>query len=320
MTVLITGAAGYIGSMTVHALSRLKNPPHVIGVDNLSTGYTCNLPKDFMCIPGDIGMPWFIENVIRVQKVKYIIHCAASVSVPESVADPMKYYDNNTVGSANLLRAAVSCGVEGLVFSSSCAVYGNPEFPRPVREDDTCRPCSPYGWSKLMTEQMLRDTAKAEPNMSMVILRYFNVAGADPLMRTGQTSPAATTLVKRAVQAAVGLGSPFVVHGEGMAVRDYVHVADVANANISAMEYTKSHQGCVTLNVATGKGTGVLELVHALDAIGGKKVPFNFGEPREGDPFAIEADIRAIQDELNWAPQYTVNDMLQHALAWEKLL
>jgi UDP-glucose 4-epimerase len=327
MTILVTGAAGYIGSQIVHQLYRYygKRPgdrfdqPKIIGVDNLSAGFTCNLPSGFDCLMGDVGNYQFMANLLQRSKVKQIIHCAASVVVPESVAKPLDYYDNNVVSSYHLLRAALAAKVEGFVFSSTAAVYGQPEFPRPLREDDPTRPCSPYGWSKLMTEQMLKDACAAY-GMNTVILRYFNVAGADPLGKTGQTSPAATHLITKAVRAVV-LRKPMTVYGDGKDVRDYVHVADVAEAHTRALEWTARHNGCLTLNVGSGAGTAVVNVLAAVSRIAHTGVPLTeFARRREGDPLSVVADTRLIRERFNWEPQYGLNEIVEHALKWEKSL
>lgn len=317
MTILVTGAAGYIGSQIVHHLYRLYDQPKVIGVDNLTSGYTCNLPHDFECFMGDSGQPVFMNNLIQRYKVKQIIHCAASVVVPDSVANPQAYYFNNTVKSFELISVAIKNKVEGFVFSSSAAVYGEPEFARPIREDDPTRPCSPYGWSKLMTEQMLRDTYTAH-GMNTVILRYFNVAGADPLGQTGQTNPNATHLVTKAVRASLGVGK-FTLYGDGHDSRDYVHVADVADANLRALEYTARHNGCLTVNVGTGQGVKAIDVVCAVKALS-KPFPVLEAQRRDGDPLSVIAHRGLINQKFNWSPQYSLVDMVEHAIKWEKSL
>lgn len=319
MTILVTGAAGYIGSQIVHTLNRVFNQPKVIGVDNLTAGYTCNLPHGFECFMGNVQHTEFMNNLIQRYKVRQIVHCAASVVVPESVEQPMAYYANNVLASHELIRLAVANKVEGFVFSSSAAVYGQGEVGgRPLREDDRTIPCSPYGWSKLMTEQMLRDTYTAH-GMNTVILRYFNVAGADPLWQTGQTSPNATHLVTKAVRASMGIGK-FTLYGDGHDVRDYVHVADVATANMAALEYTARHNGCLTLNVGRGEGHNVNEIVCATAFHAKKAFPITHAQRREGDPVSIVANTQLIRERFNWAPRYDLNAMVEHAIKWEKSL
>lgn len=319
MTILVTGAAGYIGSQIVHQLHRYYDQPKVIGVDDLSSGYTCNLPHGFECFMGKVQHADFMTNLIRRYKVRQIVHCAASVVVPESVAQPMSYYANNAMATFDLMRLAIMEKVEGFVFSSSAAVYGQPEFPQPIREDDRTKPMSPYGWSKLMTEQMLRDAYVAH-GMNTVNLRYFNVAGADPLCQTGQTNPNATHLITKAVRAVV-LKRPLTVYGDGSDVRDYVHVADVAEANLRALEWAARHNGCLTLNVGRGQGCSVVDVVAAVSRAAHTGVPMSeFAQRREGDPLSIVADTRLITERFNWTPQYDLNAMVEHAIRWEKTL
>jgi UDP-glucose 4-epimerase len=316
--ILVTGAAGFIGSQIVHTLSRLHDQPKVIGVDDLSAGYTCNLPHDFECFMGNVGHREFMGNLIHRKKVTQIIHCAASISVPASVANPQEYYDNNVLASYSLIKTAIDHGVDGFVFSSSAAVYGQPDFHHPTREDDACRPCSPYGWSKMMTERMLQDLYPAH-HMNTVILRYFNVAGADPLMQTGETSPASTHLIKKACQSALGMKG-FTLFGDGYDRRDYVHVADVADANILALQHTARHNGCLTLNVGTGQGATTLDVLNTVNRLSPKPFTWTSAQRREGDPVSIVANTNLIRDRFNWTPKYSLVDIVEHALKWEKTL
>lgn len=319
--ILVTGAAGYIGAQVVHTLNRYYDQPKMIGVDNLSAGYTCNLPHGFECFMGDVGHAEFMGNLIDRYKVKQIVHCAASVVVPESVEQPMAYYANNTIKTFDLLRVAIAKKVEGFVFASTAAVYGEPDLlgaQRGVREDDWTRPTSPYGTSKLMTEQMLRDIYVAH-GMNTVVLRFFNVAGADPLCVTGQTSPNATHLVTQAVRAAV-LGRPFKIYGDGKQVRDYIHVADVAEAVTRSLEWTARHNGVLTLNVGSGIGHSVQQVLETVTFVSKKHFPIVAAQPREGDPRSIVADTKLIRARFNWEPQYDLNAIVEHAIKWEKTL
>lgn len=317
--ILVTGAAGYVGSQIVQQLHRYYNKPEVIGVDNLSAGYTCNLPHGFECFMGDVGHTTFMDNLIKRYKVRQIVHCAASVDVPESVEQPMSYYANNVLASHELIRLAVANKVEGFVFSSSAAVYGHgPDGTRPVREDDATRPCSPYGWSKLMTEQMLRDVHRAH-GLNAVILRYFNVAGADPLGTTGPTSPKDNHLITKAIRASLGMGK-FTLYGDGNDARDYVHVADVAAAVLHSLEWTARHNDCLTLNVGTGLGATVNEVLCRVAWHAKKEFKIAPAHRREGDPVSIVSDPSLIKTRFNWSPQYDLNAMVEHALKWEKSL
>ena len=315
--ILVTGAAGYIGSQIVHALYRLYDQPRVIGVDNLSTGHACPLPHGFECFHGEIGAGQFMTNLMDRYKVTQIIHCAAKVVVPESVEQPLVYYRNNTADSFRLIEVAVKARVQGFVFASTAAVYGTPDLvQRPLREDDPCRPCSPYGQSKLMVEQYLRDVHTAE-GLSVVILRYFNVAGADPLMRTGPRTEAASHLIPRVVRAGLGLIPKLFLYSQSD-TRDYVHVADIADVNIRALEWANREGGCLTLNVGTGVKTTGIDVLTCTAGILAHYIPFELAQRREGDPPSVVADIRQIGAKLNWAPQYSLHQIIEDAIRWER--
>ncbi len=311
MTVLVTGAAGYVGSMIVNQIERLA-PCRVIGVDWVPR--PAYLPQDFLCYNECVQDMDTMLDIMRYNKVRKIIHCAASVSVPESVADPLLYYDNNVAGSISLLRAAVIAGVETFVFSSTAAVYGNVELRgrRPVKEDDPTRPCSPYGHSKLMVEQAMRDMAPVTP-MRLVTLRYFNVAGADPLGMTGQP-PGAPHLITRAIAAAIG-GPQLTIYGDGLDVRDYVHVADLARAHIQALDW---HGDYLTLNVGSGVGYSVLDVTKAVVEATGNRFTSVMAPAREGDPHYVVADTSRIKNIFGWNPQYDLNSIVEHALKWQR--
>lgn len=319
MTIMVTGAAGYIGSQIVHSLSRLHDQPHVIGVDNLSTGHTCPLPRGFECFHGDVGHEAFIDNLLARYKVKQIIHCAAKVIVPESVEKPLEYYQNNTAASLTLIRAARRANVDSFIFSSTAAVYGQELVNRPLKENDVCRPCSPYGHSKLMVEQMLKDNM-IDSAMAVVVLRYFNVAGADPLGQTGQFTEHASHLVSRAVRAGLGLIPMLQVYGDGTDVRDYVHVADLARAHIQALDWCKTYGpgNIATFNVGSGRGYSVNDVIKAVSASVRHDVPVVQAQRREGDPFYVVADTNFIKSVLDWEPRYDLRTIVGHAIAWER--
>jgi UDP-glucose 4-epimerase len=322
--VLVTGGAGYIGSHVVLAL--LDAGHHVTVVDNLTTGYRWAVPPAAAFYEADILDRALVSDVILKHEIGAIMHFSGSVVVPESVSDPLKYYRNNTVAAEGLLECAVSNGVRHFVFSSTAAVYGDSERI-PVPEDAIARPLNPYGASKLMTELMLRDVAAAH-SFNFCALRYFNVAGADPAGRTGQSTASATHLIKVAVEAAIGKRGEIVVFGDdyatidGTGVRDYVHVTDLAQAHLAALERLVAEPTrSLTLNCGYGRGHSVLEVLDAVDRVAGTRIPRRIAPRRAGDPPALVADNSRILATLNWVPQYGDLDMIvSHALAWERKL
>ena len=323
MTILVTGGAGYIGSHMVHAL--IDAHERVVVLDNLSTGFRAALPKAAPLIVGDVGDPEVLAALFDTHEVEAIVHFAGSIVVPDSVRDPLLYYRNNTVASRTLLDAAVEEGVKLFIFSSTAAVYGNPERI-PVSEDAPTSPLSPYGSSKLMTETMLRDVAAAH-GMRHVILRYFNVAGADPKQRTGQSTVGATHLIKVAVETALGLRPKLDVFGtdyptpDGTCIRDYIHVTDLVRAHSAALAYLRGGRPSVTLNCGYGRGYSVLEVIEAVKRAAGADLAVAMAPRRAGDPAAIVADATRIAAELGWRPQFADLDTIAaHALAWESRL
>jgi UDP-glucose 4-epimerase len=323
MTVLVTGGAGYIGSHTVHELTDAGE--RVVVLDNLSTGFRSALPKPMLPIVGDVGDPALVASVIETHRVDAIIHFAGSIVVPESVRDPLGYYRNNTVNSRTLMETAIKCGVRHFIFSSTAAVYGDPERV-PVAEDAPLNPVSPYGWSKLMTEVMLRDAAVAH-GLGHVILRYFNVAGADPQMRTGQSTPDATHLIKVAVQTALGMRKGLDVFGtdyptpDGTCIRDYIHVTDLARAHRAALTYLRAGGDNATLNCGYGQGYSVLQVVEAVRRAVGHEFPVRMAGRRAGDPMSIVASASRIRERLQWTPEFEdLDTIVAHALAWERRL
>jgi UDP-glucose 4-epimerase len=323
MTVLVTGGAGYIGSHTVHEL--VDAGERVVVLDNLSTGFASALPSPLRPIVGDTGDQALVASLIQRHNVDAVIHFAASIVVPDSVRDPLGYYRNNTANSRALIETAVQGGVRHFIFSSTAAVYGNPAQV-PVAEDAPTAPVSPYGWSKLMTEVILRDAAAAH-GLGHVILRYFNVAGADPRLRTGQSTPDATHLIKVAVQAALGRRAGLDVFGtdyptpDGTCVRDYIHVTDLARAHIAALAYLRADRVNTTLNCGYGRGYSVLEVIDAVRRAAGRDFPVRMVPRREGDPVSIVAAASRIRDVLRWTPQLNdLDTIVRHALAWERKL
>lgn len=323
MTVLVTGGAGYIGSHTVHAL--VDSGERVIVLDNLSTGFASALPKGMLPIVGDIGDAQMVSSLIETHAIESIIHFAGSTVVPDSIRDPLGYYRNNTANSRTLIEAAVNGGVRHFIFSSTAAVYGNPARV-PVAEDDPTAPLSPYGWSKLMTEQMLRDAGLAH-ELSHVILRYFKVAGADPQMRTGLLTQGATHLIKVAVETALGRRPRIDVFGtdyptpDGTCIRDFIHVSDLARAHLAAVEYLRSGGASTTLNCGYGHGYSVLEVLDAVGRIAGGKLAVNYAGRRDGDIVESVAQTDRIRGTLDWTPRLDdLDSIVAHALVWERHL
>jgi UDP-glucose 4-epimerase len=323
MTVLVTGGAGYIGS---HMVLELRDGGEsVVVLDNLSTGFPWAVPDDVLLVVGDSGDRKLVAALIREHRIDSIIHFAASTVVPESVRAPLSYYRNNTVNSRALIESAVEGGVRHFIFSSTAAVYGNPRQV-PVAEDAPTLPISPYGWSKLMSEIMLRDAGNAH-DLRHVILRYFNVAGADPQGRSGQSSKAATHLIKVAVEAAVGLRDRIDVFGadyptpDGTCIRDYIHVADLVRAHADALRYLRAGGASVTLNCGYGRGFSVLEVIEVVKRVSGVDFKVEIGPRRPGDPAQIVAVSEAARATLGWTPRFDhLPTIVGHALAWERAL
>src|SRR6202789_2574197 len=321
MTVLVTGGAGYIGSHMVHTL--VETGESVVVIDNLSTGFSAFLPEGVPLFIGDAADENLVEGVINSHEVESIIHFAGSIVVPESMRDPLGYYRNNTMTTRSLLNVAVKCNVSRFIFSSTAAVYGNPETV-PVPEHAPTRPLSPYGSSKLMTEIMLHDVAAAH-DMSYVVLRYFNVAGADPLARIGLATVGATHLLKIAVEAATGQRAKIDVFGtdyptpDGSCIRDFIHVSDLAQAHRAALSYLRGGGNPVTLNCGYGRGYSVLETIEAVQRVSGRNFAVQFAPRRPGDIVTMVADTTSIRSTLDWTPQYEDLDTIAtHALAWEE--
>src|SRR4051812_37628913 len=323
MTVLVTGGAGYIGSHMVHAL--VEAGESVVVIDNLSTGFSTYLPEGVPLFIGDVADENLVEGVIAAHGIDAIIHFAGSVVVPESMRDPLTYYRNNTMATRNLLNVAVKTGVRRFIFSSTAAVYGNPDST-PVAEDAPTRPLSPYGSSKLMTEIMLHDIAPAY-GMDFVVLRYFNVAGADPLGRTGLATIGATHLLKIAVEAATGQRSKIDVFGtdyptpDGSCIRDFIHVSDLVQAHRAALSYLREGGASTTLNCGYGRGYSVLETIEAVRRASGRNFAVQYAPRRDGDIMTMIADTARIRATLDWTPLHDdLETIARHALAWEEKL
>jgi UDP-glucose 4-epimerase len=321
MTVLVTGGAGYIGSHCVLAL--LGKREDVVVLDNLSTGSRDAVPPAASLVAGDVGDYALVSDLIKNEGITTIIHLAASTVVPESVERPLFYYLNNTANSRTLIQAAAEGGVQEFVFSSTAAVYGG-TGDEPVTEDDPVAPISPYGMSKLMAERILTDAAVAG-GPRYIILRYFNVAGADPLVRAGQSTPRATHLIKVACQAVFAPGCSMRVFGtdyptrDGTCIRDYIHVSDLAEAHIAALSYLKSGGKPDIFNCGYGRGSTVLEVIRAVEQAAGVKLNLKREGRRAGDAASTIASNRKIRETLGWTPQFDeLSTIVNHALAWEK--
>jgi UDP-glucose 4-epimerase len=322
--VLVTGGAGYIGS---HAVLALRDAGWDVAViDNLSTGTRYLVPDDVTFYEGNVADRELVDRIFAEQKTGAILHFAGSIVVPESVEKPLDYYLNNTVASHALVSAAVDAGVKHVVFSSTAAVYGEPERV-PVDEDVAKLPINPYGASKLMTERMLEDSAAAYP-MNYAALRYFNVSGADPEGRSGQVGKGSTHLIKVAVEAAVGKRDHIDVYGtdypteDGSCVRDYIHVSDLVAAHVKALErlIEKPDENLV-LNLGYGRGLSVLEVLDALDRLLPKPIRREMKGRRAGDPPLLISSNEALKQTLEWQARYAdIDTILTHALEWERKL
>ena len=324
LPVLVTGGAGYIGSHAVLALLDAGWP--VVVIDNLVTGFRWAVPEGAVFAQGDIADQDLVARLIAEHRIGAIIHFAGSIVVPESVENPLKYYENNTVKSRSLIESAVRGGVKHFIFSSTAATYGIPEQV-PVREEARTQPINPYGWSKLMTERMLADIAAAH-SINYCALRYFNVAGADPQGRSGQSTAGATHLIKVAVEAAIGKRGHVSVYGtdyqtpDGTGIRDYIHVSDLAAAHVDALEKliadpSTSH----VMNCGYSRGFSVLEVLDSVDRVTNMTIERRMEPRRAGDPDALVADNAKILATLPWRPRRAdLDTIVRDALAWERKL
>lgn len=324
MAVLVTGGAGYIGSHMVWALCDAGE--EVVVIDRLSTGFRWAIAPEARFYEGDIADRDLLRQIFAENAIDAIIHFAGSIIVPESMADPLGYYENNTVKSRALIAAAVEAKVPHFVFSSTAAVYGTPQTADPVVETEPLRPESPYGSSKLMTEIMLRDTSLAH-DFAYTALRYFNVAGADPRGRTGQSTKGATHLIKVASEAALGKRQGMDVYGtdyatpDGTCVRDYIHVSDLANAHLKALERMRAGGGSIVANCGYGRGFSVFEVLNRVKEVSGVDFPVRVAGRRPGDAVSIVANPAVAMKELNWQPQYDdLAFIVRTALDWEEHL
>jgi UDP-glucose 4-epimerase len=323
MTVLITGGAGFIGSHMVYEL--LDAGERVLVLDNLATGFDWAVPDAARLIVGDSGDQQLLATIMAEHDINAIIHFAASIVVPDSLADPLRYYRNNTVNSRALIESAVRAGIKHFIFSSTAAVYGNPKRI-PIAEDAATEPMSPYGSSKLMTEIMLRDAGRAH-GLGYVVLRYFNVAGADPRERTGQSTRHATHLIKVAIETALGQRPQLEVFGtdystpDGTCIRDYIHVSDLVRAHSAALRYLRDGGQSATCNCGYGHGYSVLEVIDTVKRVCGSQFHVALAPRRPGDPAQIIAASDRARTLLGWRPKLDdLGTIVTHALAWERQL
>jgi len=323
MSVLVTGGAGYIGSHM--ALGLLDAGEKVVVLDNLSTGVRRLVPSGATFVEGSVADRPLVHDVLKKHGINAIIHFAGSTVVPESVEKPLRYYANNTSASRALIETASECGVRHFIFSSTAAVYESPKTDT-VAETAPTDPASPYGRSKLMTEWMLRDASHAG-NIDYVILRYFNVAGADPQGRTGQSTPRATHLIKRACQAALGRESYLGIYGtdyptpDGTGIRDYIHVSDLVDAHALALKHLRGGGKSDIFNCGYGRGFSVREIAAAVERACGHAVPVREMPRRAGDLAAVVSDSSKLKRELGWVPRHdAIDTIVASAFAWESRL
>ncbi|WP_112942815.1 MULTISPECIES: UDP-glucose 4-epimerase GalE [unclassified Rhizobium] len=321
MAILVTGGAGYIGSHMVWTL--LDAGEQVVVLDRLSTGFRWAVAPEARFYLGDVADTELLKTIFIENDIEAIIHFAGSAVVPASVADPLSYYDNNSGKTRALMSAAVSAGIRHFVFSSTAAVYGPQKTSDPVKEDASLNPENPYGQSKLMTEFMLRDAAAAY-DFNYVALRYFNVAGADPLGRAGQSTSGATHLIKVACEAALGRRDSVSVYGldypthDGTGVRDYIHVSDLAEAHLRALQHLRGERGSLVANCGYGAGYSVLDVLNMVTRLHGQAFKIHMAPRRPGDSASVVADATLANRVLRWTPRYdSLETIVRSALDWE---
>lgn len=323
MATLVTGGAGYIGSHMVWRL--LDAGETVVVVDDLSAGHDWAVPGQAHFVWGNAGDRDVLDQACALAQIDAVIHFAGSVVVPESLSDPLKYYRNNTCTSRQLIENCLARGIEQILFSSTAAVYGEPDVC-PVPETASTLPTTPYGASKLMVEAILRDTARAS-DLRYGALRYFNVAGADPQGRAGHSAETATHLLKVACQAALGVRDGITVHGtdyptrDGTAERDYIHVSDLVEAHFLALRHLREGGDSFTANCGYGRSYSVLEVIDAVRTAAGRDFPVHHGPRRAGDSARVIADNRALLKLFDWQPAHRdMTSIARHALDWERRL
>ncbi len=318
---LVTGGAGYIGSHVAWALADAGWRPVVL--DNLSTGVRSLVPPAATFVEGDVGEGTLVRSVLRDQRVNAVLHLAGSIIVPESITNPISYYQNNLCGSIELIEACLDCGVKRFVFSSTAAVYGDPDEV-PIPENAPTRPLSPYGQTKLMVERVLRDVDRAH-GLPHVALRYFNVAGADPVGRSGQSGAKATHLIKIACEVAAGAREAMEIYGtdydtpDGTCIRDYIHVTDLADAHLRALDHLECEGPSLTLNCGYGHGFSVREVLSMVQQIAGRPILAREAPRRPGDSPQLVAAPGRLRELLGWRPRYDdLKTIVATALAWER--
>ena len=324
MAVLVTGGAGYIGSHMVWAL--LDAGEDVVVIDRLSTGFRWAVAPGARFYLGDVGDPVILQQIFSENDISAVIHFAGSVVVPDSIRRPLSYYENNTGNTRTLMAATLDAGIRHFIFSSTAAVYGANGIDRPITETDPLAPQTPYGLSKLMSEMMLQDAAAAH-GLRYVALRYFNVAGADPELRTGQSTQNASHLVKAAVETALGKRRKMDVFGtdyptrDGTGVRDFIHVADLVSAHLAALAYLRAGGEPLVANCGYGTGYSVLEVLRAVMEESGRRFEVNYMPRRDGDMGSVIADASLLRTQLNWTPQHdNIHDIVRTSLEWELML
>ncbi len=320
--ILVTGGAGYIGSHTAMLLTEAGYS--VVVYDNLSTGHAQAVLSPAHLVQGDLNQVDKLNQLMKEEKFSSIIHFAASIVVPESFSKPLEYYHNNSINTSRLIELADRHRVRSFIFSSTAAVYGLPDT-LPVNETCPVSPINPYGRSKLMSEWILQDLARTSASLSYVILRYFNVAGADPKGRLGQSTPKATHLIKLACRTALGQQNILPVYGDdyptpdGTGIRDYIHVTDLAQAHLRALDYLEEDNQPKILNCGYGQGYSVKQIIESVERISQKKVPIEITSRRPGDPAELVADPTELMNVLDWQPQYNnIDTIVSTAFNWER--
>jgi UDP-glucose 4-epimerase len=320
-TILVSGGAGYIGSHTVLAL--LAGGYKVVVLDDLSTGSRAALFDEAVFAEGNVTDRELVLSLIDKHEIRDAVHFAGSIRVEESVEKPLKYYDNNSSASRTFIESCVDGGIERFIFSSTAAAYGNPDAV-PITEDAPLKPINPYGWSKVMTEQVLRDV-QAVSEMSVGVLRYFNVAGADPEGRSGQRTVNATHLIKIACEVAAGKRGGMQIYGtdyptpDGTCIRDYIHVSDLADAHVRVLDWLPDNPGFTVMNCGYGSGYSVREVLAAVEAVTGESLNAEDTPRRPGDPAELVADSSKLRELTGWTPKLdNLEAIVASALDWER--